>query len=128
MSWFNFQKDNKKENIAHHCIKVLKKSYEKLRRNGRDSSSFPKYLLLDNKIDEDTLIEIRMVYTDLEHVFGPHRETSHYKSYDDFITLHMNAWVSHDYVPGDDKSVPWMKYVPGENHYIQRRKHSRTLW
>ena len=88
------QNNKKKENSAHRCIKVLKKSYKKLRQHGRDSSSLAKHLLFDNKIDADTLIVIRIVYVDLEHTFSPRRDTGHHKSSDNSIKLHMNAWES----------------------------------
>ena len=48
-------------------------------RNGQDSGSFAKYLLFDNKIDADTLIDIRIVCVDLEHSFGTHRDTGNHK-------------------------------------------------
>ena len=55
-----------------------------------------------------------MVCADLEHDFGPHHENDHHRSSDDSIALHLNSWVSHDYVPGDDESVPCMKFVLGK--------------
>ena len=54
-----------------------------------------------------------MVYVDLEHSSGPHSDTSHHKSYQISIVLHVNAWVSHECIPGDNESGPWMKGVPG---------------
>ena len=53
------------------------------------------YLLFDNKIDTDTLIDIRMVYAHSEHAFGPHRDSGNHKSSDNYITLHLNAWIYH---------------------------------
>ena len=45
-----------------------------------------------------------MVYVDLEHAFGPHRGTVHHKRSGSSIAFHLNAWVSYDYVPRDNKS------------------------
>ena len=62
--------------------------------------------MFDNKINTATLIDIRMVCVDLEHAFGPHCDATHHKSSHISIVLHANAWASHDYVPGDNKSGP----------------------
>ena len=62
-------------------------------------------------IDEDTLIDLRMVYVDVEHAFGPHRDTGHHESSDKSLTAHANSWVLHDYVPGNNNCGPWTKYV-----------------
>ena len=67
-------------------------------------------------IDEDTLIDLRMVYVDVEHAFGPHRDAGCHKSSKNSIALHLNAWASHDYVPRDNKSGPWMECIPRKNH------------
>ena len=53
-----------------------------------------------------------MVYVDLEHAFGRHHDTGHHKSSNNSIALHVNCWISHDYIPGDNNSGTWMKCVP----------------
>ena len=70
--------------------------------------------LFDNKIDIDMLTDTRIVCADLEHVFGNHCDTGHNESYDKYIALHLNPWVSHDYVTRDSEYELWMKYAHGK--------------
>ena len=110
-NWHNLEESNKKKNSAHHCIQVLKQSCKTLKQKGQDSRSFAKYLLFDWMNDEDTSIDLRMVYVDVEHEFGPHRSTGNRERSNKSLTAHANSWVLHDCVPGNDNCGPWTKHV-----------------
>ena len=47
-------------------------------------------------------------------MFGPHCDACDHKSSQISIALHVNDWVSYDYVSSDKKLRPWIKGAPGK--------------
>ena len=52
--------------------------------------------------------EVRIIFIGGHLATGPHTDIGHLRSSKRSVTLHINAWNSSDYVPGNSSDGPWV--------------------
>ena len=85
----------------------LKESYDRLKKARKLSGSFTEFLYCYWNIRNHNIKDVRIVFIGGNLAVGPHTDTGHLNSSDNSVTLHMNAWNSSDYIPGNTSSGCW---------------------
>ena len=102
--WYIF--DNKEGN-EEFAIK-LKLSYDYLKKKNKLSGTFTEWMYVTWHLREHNVKDVRIVFIGGHLATGPHRDTRHLRSTKNSVTLHINAWNSSDYIPGNSSEGPWV--------------------
>jgi len=111
--WYPFDSMEKNKKFALN----LKKSYEYLKGINKLSGSFTEYMYCYWNLRNHNVKDVRIVFIGGNLAIGPHTDTRHMNSSNNSVTLHLNAWNSSDYIPGNTSSGCWAAPSPSINYW-----------
>ena len=101
---FDSQDGNKK------FFNKLKDSALYLKQKKKFDGTFADWLLTYWNLKDHNVKDVRIIFIGGNLCTGPHTDTGHLRSSNKSVTLHVNAWTSSDYIPGNTSSGPWLEY------------------
>ena len=103
--WYIYDSKGGNENFA----KQLKLSYDYLMKNNKLTGTFTEWMYGYWNLRTHNVKDVRIIFIGGDLATGPYTDTGHLRSSNNSVTLHLNAWNSWDYIPGNTSSGPWTK-------------------
>ena len=101
--WYPFDSNERNKKFA----SKLKESYEYLKSINKMSGTFTEWMYCYWHLRDHNIKDVRIVFIGANLAIGLHTDIGHLNSSKNSVTLHLNAWNSSDYIPGNTNSGPW---------------------